>query len=184
MMEGGDFNAMGMSAMPGKGEGKMSSGEFKNMLETQGTNVYVKGLPLGITNEQLMSIFGAYGTVKSCKVLPSSFPDTCPGLVLFENPAEAQWVIQNLNNNVPQGLTGPITLRPATTASEKANGYGKASWKGKGNEFSPYGGGGKGGGQGGGQGTPDMNTMMDMMKMMMTMMGKGNGNTDTQQSQW
>merc|ERR1712224_359562 len=70
--------------------------------------------------------------------------------------------------NVPQGLTSPITLKLATTAAEKEKGgYGKASWKGMGNEISPY---------GGGKGQSDPNDMMAMMQSMMaSMAGKGQG---------
>eukprot|EP00747_Dinoflagellata_sp_TGD_P022248 gnl/TRDRNA2_/TRDRNA2_128996_c0_seq1.p1 gnl/TRDRNA2_/TRDRNA2_128996_c0~~gnl/TRDRNA2_/TRDRNA2_128996_c0_seq1.p1 ORF type:complete len:153 (-),score=28.95 gnl/TRDRNA2_/TRDRNA2_128996_c0_seq1:204-632(-) len=141
----------------------MSGGEFTKWLETSGTNVYIKGLPAGITQEQVKTIFGAYGTIVSCKVLAST-TDTCPAMVLFEKQEEAQWIVDNLNNNLPQGLTSPIMVKFATSAADKAaKGYGKASWKGGGWDSSPYG--GKGGGK------PDMSGMMEMMKMMMSQGG-------------
>merc|ERR1719482_1748901 len=39
-----------------------------------GDNLYVKGLPLGFDDQSLLSIFGAYGSVASCRVL-----ETQPG---------------------------------------------------------------------------------------------------------
>ena len=60
-----DPNAMGMPVAPGPGTiGKgMSGGEFNNFLETAGTNLYIKGLPAGITEDQVKAIFNPYGTV-------------------------------------------------------------------------------------------------------------------------
>eukprot|EP00747_Dinoflagellata_sp_TGD_P141564 gnl/TRDRNA2_/TRDRNA2_176144_c6_seq2.p1 gnl/TRDRNA2_/TRDRNA2_176144_c6~~gnl/TRDRNA2_/TRDRNA2_176144_c6_seq2.p1 ORF type:complete len:359 (+),score=66.29 gnl/TRDRNA2_/TRDRNA2_176144_c6_seq2:103-1077(+) len=107
--------------------------------EIAGTNLYIKGLPLGISEEQLMSILSPYGTISSIKVLPTT-KDNTPALVRFLNYNEAEWVVQNLNGNVPQGLESPIAVKFAATDAEKSSGYGKASFKGMGNENSPYGG--------------------------------------------
>jgi len=75
--------------------------------------LYMRGLPLGTTEEQLQAIMGAYGTVASCKVLPS--PPTgatdCACIVQMSSPAEAKWLVDHLDGNIPQGLSAPVVVK-------------------------------------------------------------------------
>eukprot|EP00747_Dinoflagellata_sp_TGD_P138157 gnl/TRDRNA2_/TRDRNA2_175757_c0_seq15.p1 gnl/TRDRNA2_/TRDRNA2_175757_c0~~gnl/TRDRNA2_/TRDRNA2_175757_c0_seq15.p1 ORF type:complete len:152 (+),score=26.26 gnl/TRDRNA2_/TRDRNA2_175757_c0_seq15:138-593(+) len=149
-----------------KGDGKMTSGEFKNWLDTAGTNVYMKGFPTGITEDQLKAIFGAYGTVASCKVLPSK-TNNSPALVRFESADDAKWVVDILNNNVPEGLTTPVEIKFADKPGVSS---GKGSWKGTGNQASSSGG-------------VNMDEMMRTMETMMSMMQSMIDNKQMTQSQ-
>eukprot|EP00913_Durusdinium_trenchii_P005424 g5056.t1 len=53
------------------------------------TNLFITGLPAEIDEKQLRELFTFYGTVVRCK---------------------AAWIVQNLNGNVPAGLTNPIKV--------------------------------------------------------------------------
>eukprot|EP00927_Polykrikos_kofoidii_P036945 TRINITY_DN31132_c0_g1_i1.p1 TRINITY_DN31132_c0_g1~~TRINITY_DN31132_c0_g1_i1.p1 ORF type:complete len:623 (+),score=98.23 TRINITY_DN31132_c0_g1_i1:87-1955(+) len=77
-------------------------------------SLYIKGLPLGITEGAIHGILSAYGSVISCKVLPSHGSDVA-ALVRMGTIAEAKWLVDNVNGNIPQGLATdrPISVRYA-----------------------------------------------------------------------
>merc|ERR1740117_2847350 len=86
-------------------------------------NLYIKGLPVGSDEQTLRTIFGAYGAVTSCKVL--SQPDgavTAAAMVRMGTLDQATWMVQNLNGNIPQGLTDPILVKYATQSGGKGKG--------------------------------------------------------------
>merc|ERR1719214_233580 len=73
------------------------------------------------------------------KLLPTpDGADNAAALVRFGDVAQAQWLVDNLNGNIPKGLAGPVTVR---YANPKGKGGGKDA---DANRYSPYGG-GKGG---------------------------------------
>merc|ERR1712054_396377 len=76
-------------------------------------------------------------------------------MVRMGDASEAKWLIDNVNGNIPQGLTTPINIKLTT----------------------PVGSGGKGGKGGWGWGPPYpmMNPMMMQQQLMMMMKGKGKG---------
>mmetsp|Transcript_128890 Transcript_128890/g.241075 ORF Transcript_128890/g.241075 Transcript_128890/m.241075 type:complete len:310 (-) Transcript_128890:56-985(-) len=104
--------------------------------EIQQDNLYIKGLPVGTTEDTVKKIFGAYGTIVSTRVLPTpDGADNAAALVKFGDVSQAAWLVENLNGNIPSGLMTPVTVRYATANK------GKASGKGQGLErFGPYGG--------------------------------------------
>jgi len=81
----------------------------------------------------------AYGSVVSCKILPPKGHFTKPSaLVRFGSAEEAQWVVENLNGNLAEGLEEPIKVRfanapgtggkgPGGDYSQKGGPYGKGS---------------------------------------------------------
>lgn len=75
-------------------------------------NLFVAGLPLDITEEHLRNVFGAYGSVAQCKVLP---PNTArsdrAALVRMASMDQAVWIVENVNRSVPAGLSVPIVVR-------------------------------------------------------------------------
>jgi len=81
----------------------------------------ISGLPLYLTDEQLNAVFSQYGTVDQCKML-----DVIPGLpsrgalVTMATVEEAAWLTQNLNNNIPSGLTTPVTVQFLAAPGEVA----------------------------------------------------------------
>jgi len=71
-------------------------------------NLYITDLPAGINEHQLQDVFGKYGTLKQCRVLQGG-----SALVRFGTVAEATWIVDNVNANIPQGLTTPVSVRYA-----------------------------------------------------------------------
>lgn len=104
-----------------------------------GERLYIKGLPAGLADEQARELFSNYGTVVDAKVLVNNGKtDDGTGqsvaIIRFGSLAEAQWLVDNLNGNIPQGLARPVEVSFA----------GQGKGKGKGAEaqqtgFSPYG---------------------------------------------
>jgi len=95
-------------------------------------NIYVADLPDDIDEARLGAVFGAYGTIKSSRLLPG--PGRCGALIQYTTQEEAAWVVENLNGNIAQGLDFPIKVNFARPPVGES----------KGERFSPYGGGGKG----------------------------------------
>mmetsp|Transcript_52401 Transcript_52401/g.135225 ORF Transcript_52401/g.135225 Transcript_52401/m.135225 type:complete len:254 (+) Transcript_52401:92-853(+) len=123
-------------------------------------NLYVADLPADLNDDLVKQIFGAYGQVQSCRVLPPKAPgQMTAALIRFASTAEATWIVDNLNGNIPEGMTTPVVVRYANNPQgQGGGGYGKAGGKGddwggkggdswgKGKRSEPYGGGkGKGG---------------------------------------
>jgi len=101
-------------------------------------NLYFADLPAGFDEAAIQRIFGAYGQIVQCKVLPTIAPGakvSC--LVRFASLDEAKWICENLNGNIPQGLTDPIVVRYATPAPGK--GVGKGAPAAAALRASPYG---------------------------------------------
>mmetsp|Transcript_136300 Transcript_136300/g.235963 ORF Transcript_136300/g.235963 Transcript_136300/m.235963 type:complete len:855 (+) Transcript_136300:164-2728(+) len=99
-------------------------------------NLYVQGLPLDMTEDMVTTIFGSYGNVTSVKVLPNSGKPDSAAMVRLADISQAQWLVDNLNGNVPVGLSSPIQVR---FAKPSGTSFGKAAGKGADNRFSPYG---------------------------------------------
>lgn len=102
-------------------------------------NLYMRGLPPGTNEQTVMAIFGVYGTVTSVKILPPpAGKSDVASLVRFATIDEAQWLVDNLNGNIPQGLSEPINVRFADNI--KGSGKGKDGMPGgpvTGFEWSP-----------------------------------------------
>eukprot|EP00927_Polykrikos_kofoidii_P049094 TRINITY_DN43221_c0_g1_i1.p1 TRINITY_DN43221_c0_g1~~TRINITY_DN43221_c0_g1_i1.p1 ORF type:complete len:552 (+),score=75.59 TRINITY_DN43221_c0_g1_i1:230-1885(+) len=101
-------------------------------------NLFIAGLPVHMTDELVREIFCAYGGIIRTRVLPDNGKGDRAALVKMARVAEASWLVQNLNGNIPLGLSTPITVRFADNRAERAKAaeksYGKASseWQGKG----------------------------------------------------
>lgn len=83
-----------------------------------GTNLYVKGLPANTSEQMIVETFSHYGTVSSVKVLQSKgVSDTAGGMtvafVRMSTPEEADWLVENLDGNIPQGMTDPVSCQHA-----------------------------------------------------------------------
>mmetsp|Transcript_33095 Transcript_33095/g.72081 ORF Transcript_33095/g.72081 Transcript_33095/m.72081 type:complete len:507 (+) Transcript_33095:103-1623(+) len=124
-------------------------------------NLYVKGLPVGITSEQLQAVFAQYGTVAQCKVMdPPADSTSVAALVRMGSAAEAKMILETLNGNIPMGLSEPIVVAYKRSSSKGmakgawgAPAWGGSwdnSWGGSGGygAWGGCGGGGKGGGWG------------------------------------
>lgn len=111
-------------------------------------NLYITDLPADFDDVQLTKVFGAYGVITQSKVLTSSNGGGKKAILIrYQTVDEAQWIVENLNGNIPQGLTEPVNVRYADTPETKAarqsqffagGGYGKAQGKGSGIRAAPY----------------------------------------------
>jgi len=103
-------------------------------------NLFIGDLPGDVTDDWVMTIFGAYGTILSVKAIPAKPPGTKgAALVRFQSVEEAQWVKDNLNGNMPEGLETPVVV---TYARSGGGGGDKGGWGksgGKGERPAPYG---------------------------------------------
>jgi len=74
--------------------------------------VFMTGLPLDITEAMLIQVFSQYGKVISVKKMPIQ-----PGkidaaaLVLMGNAAQADYLVKNLNKQIPVGLKQAVNIR-------------------------------------------------------------------------
>merc|ERR1711937_430532 len=100
----------------------------------------IKGLPLESTDDSVWQVFAQYGGVKSCKILPAQpGKSALAGFVTMNTVDEAKWIVENVNGNIPQGMTTPLQIIFADKREDRKGG------KGGGGEW----GGDKGGGWGG-----------------------------------
>lgn len=124
-------------------------------------NLFITGLPSDFDEARLREIIGAYGNITTCRLLPPNpMKSGSACMVRFAAIDEAKWIVENLNGNIPQGLTDPVEVKFAVSRDQMK---GKDGGKGFGKDFGkdgwgPYGkDGGKGEmGFGKGKGKDDM----------------------------
>mmetsp|Transcript_82336 Transcript_82336/g.143670 ORF Transcript_82336/g.143670 Transcript_82336/m.143670 type:complete len:181 (+) Transcript_82336:71-613(+) len=89
---------------------------------------WIGNLPEDFTQEQLKTTFSNYAEISWLKVLPS-IPGlaghTSSALIQFMSVTDAQWAVQNLNGNIPQGLTEPVVVKFAYERAKLSKGGGK-----------------------------------------------------------
>lgn len=76
-------------------------------------NLYVKGLPAGLTELEVQTLFSGYGEVCSCKVLDQGTQGCTVAMVRMVNMEDATWVVENVNGNIPDGFQNPVQIRYA-----------------------------------------------------------------------
>eukprot|EP00747_Dinoflagellata_sp_TGD_P168414 gnl/TRDRNA2_/TRDRNA2_194728_c0_seq1.p1 gnl/TRDRNA2_/TRDRNA2_194728_c0~~gnl/TRDRNA2_/TRDRNA2_194728_c0_seq1.p1 ORF type:complete len:365 (-),score=71.56 gnl/TRDRNA2_/TRDRNA2_194728_c0_seq1:45-1139(-) len=124
--------------------------------------VFITGLPPGLTEAQCKAVFDPYGETSTVSVMTTGAATKCSALIKFTDPDKAQWVVDNLNGQIAQGLTDPIKVKMSGITGvntdrkkeeEPAKGAEKGASKGmdksgnvpvggvisgKGNRWSPY----------------------------------------------
>jgi len=90
------------------------------MQPTPSDHVYVTELPVPFDEDQCRAVFGAYGTVLECRVLPATTPDQqrVSALIRFQDMEQAQWVVENVDGNIPTGLWSVVKVRFANQPDE------------------------------------------------------------------
>jgi len=79
---------------------------------SNGDNVFIGNLPEHITREDCEEIFSKYGSVVQCRAMgPKMTGAKASALVRFSTEEEAQWVVDNLNGNLAEGLDDPLIVR-------------------------------------------------------------------------
>eukprot|EP00929_Paragymnodinium_shiwhaense_P076565 TRINITY_DN3938_c0_g2_i1.p1 TRINITY_DN3938_c0_g2~~TRINITY_DN3938_c0_g2_i1.p1 ORF type:complete len:320 (+),score=97.85 TRINITY_DN3938_c0_g2_i1:139-1098(+) len=82
-------------------------------------NLYMKGLPKGMSEDKIREIFNAYGAVGQVRVLNTGASEDTVALVRMEALDKATWIVQNLNGNIPQGLENAIFVKYADSSQIK-----------------------------------------------------------------
>lgn len=86
-------------------------------------NLFIGDLPATMDDAQLVQVFSAYGKIMSHKILAPGAWGGGNAVISFGTVDEARWLVENLNGNIPQGLTSPIQVRYKN--SSKGGGKGK-----------------------------------------------------------
>jgi len=97
-------------------------------------NLFVAGLPQGIAEEQVREMFGQYGIVANCRVLADNGKPDSAAMVQMSDAAAAEWLVENLNGNIPSGMTTPVRVNFASKGGHGKGGKGEG-----GSRASPYG---------------------------------------------
>merc|ERR1719401_199290 len=83
-------------------------------------NLYMKGFPPNCDESMLRAAISPYGTITSCKVLPPGEGRAfAAGLVRMASLEEAKWLVDNLNGNIPEGMTQPIEVKYAANSGSQ-----------------------------------------------------------------
>lgn len=97
-----------------------SSNEIKN------ANLYVSGLPLTCSEQELRSLFSRFGAIITSKVLyEENGQSRGVGFVRFDKRMDADAAIAGLNNRIPEmnGAVKPLTVKFANPPSQKIQPY-------------------------------------------------------------
>jgi len=110
-------------------------------------NLFISEIPGEVDQAKVENIFGAYGTIANVKFLPGQGKHAA--LVRFQTVEEAKWIVDNLNGNIPQGISTPVQVKYANSSSKGGGGWNNGpAGKGAENRYTPYGKGGATAGKG------------------------------------
>merc|ERR1712061_722304 len=111
----------------GKGKAGGNGGDSGGAPAKPNTNVFISDLPAEVDDAKLAEVFGQYGTVAWSQVMASKGKPTNSAIVEFASVEEAQWVVENLNGNLAQGIATPVNIAFKRERS-KGKGDGKGKW--------------------------------------------------------
>merc|ERR1719329_561365 len=83
-------------------------------------NIFIAGLPADITEEVLRGVFGQYGQVISVRLLHHAARADRASVIQMGDVAQAKWLVDNVHQNIPVGLTTPITVQYAAASQVSA----------------------------------------------------------------
>jgi cold shock CspA family protein len=116
-------------APPGFGGGLVTT--------TSKDNLFISNLPGDATEDNIWEVFGQYGQVIGVKLLPENGSPSRVALVRFAEPSQAEWILLNLNGNVPNGMANAVEVK--YHESKTKGSFGPATMKGAGPGCAPYG---------------------------------------------
>ena len=119
---GGSFSDGGCGG--GGGTGASEQAGFGAVASSE--NLFIGDLPLDFTDQQFLTVFSTYGTIKSHKILARGTRGKLAAVVAFSTADEAKWLVENLHGQIPRGFTAPIQVRYKRPTPDK----GKAGWDG------------------------------------------------------
>jgi len=111
-------------------------GSKAGIMDAPNDNLYIKGLPPNYPEASIQEIFNAYGHVTSVKVLTGGGVSLdgqgmTVAFVRMSNTDQAQWMVSNLDGNIPQGLASPISCKFAQNQGKGGGKDGKGKDMGK-----------------------------------------------------
>lgn len=74
------------------------------------TTILIMGLPPGTSEDAVKVIIGQYGMLQSVTLLPPTGKAETACLCEMTSLDEARWIECNLNGNIPQGLSTPVSI--------------------------------------------------------------------------
>uniref|UniRef100_A0A1I8J4K3 ELAV-like protein n=1 Tax=Macrostomum lignano TaxID=282301 RepID=A0A1I8J4K3_9PLAT len=92
-------------------------------------NLYICGLPKGMTQQELVQLFSQCGKIITSRILYDSNTGLSKGVgfIRFDQKFEAELAIKKLNGHVPDGAAEPVTVKFANSpSSSKAGSLGLA----------------------------------------------------------
>mmetsp|Transcript_128960 Transcript_128960/g.223758 ORF Transcript_128960/g.223758 Transcript_128960/m.223758 type:complete len:273 (+) Transcript_128960:47-865(+) len=93
--------------------------------------VWIGDLPAEFTDEHVKATFTQYGAIAWLKTnRPKQAGQNASALVQFSTVEDAQWVVENLNGNIPEGLTEPVQVKISLSKESSKGGKGGKSGKG------------------------------------------------------
>merc|ERR1719235_411038 len=107
--------------MGGGGGGGKSQGKG---VESPSDSLFIGDLPTSVDGEQVKAILSKYGTVQSLTLTTPGSSGKIAALVTFASVEEATWIVNNLNGNIPEGLSEPIVARFKKQSGGKGKGGG------------------------------------------------------------
>lgn len=116
---------MGCGGMQGGYGGGGSYGKGGGKGGDASENLFVAGLPNDIDEQKLREVFSNYGQVMRCRVLPPNNSNDRAALVMMRELAQAVWLVDNLNGNVPIGLSGPVKISYSASKQARSSPYGR-----------------------------------------------------------
>lgn len=109
---------------PGKYRAKTCIGARSKVAAAQevaSDRLYILGLPLDITEDMVSSVFSQYGTVLSVKKLtPPAGKAEAAALVQMADASQAKWLVENVSENIPVGMSTPVTINYAPSGTTVA----------------------------------------------------------------
>jgi len=101
-------------------------------LHQTGARLFVEDLPTSLSSQDIGSIFDQYSSGAQCEVLKGTSSELI-AMITVGTYEEAQWIVENLNGNIPQGLNSPLRISmaqwPAAPPRNVPSPYGKSSGK-------------------------------------------------------
>jgi len=88
--------------------------------EIKDANVFIANLPKTVDEEQLKSMFSAYGEIIRSKILTDHNTGVSKGcgFILFSKTSEADWAISELNGTMAPGSTNLMTVKKAQDSEQ------------------------------------------------------------------
>jgi len=113
--KGSDKGGYGAAKGADKGKGYSpygkGAGPPQNVPPPSKDTLSISGLPADCTGETISALIGQYGNVASANMTGSGTAQ-----VKMADVETAQWLVENLDGNIPQGLEAPISIKSPAAA--------------------------------------------------------------------